>query len=374
MHRKLIALTLALVMALGLVGCGGASGAANESAPAEASAMRTVTDIVGREVALPAQIDSIVCIGAGAARLAAYLEVVDMMVGAGDLDNEEYTVLRDYNVVYHDTFKALPVVGGAGGGGSNNGYAEELILAAPDVIIAAFSAEAAEELYAQTGIPVVSVRYKSINFVDESFYQAMRIFAEVVGAQARCEAVLDFIDECKGDLAARTADVPEGEKLRAYTGAVTFSGSHGFGGTYANFGPLMGINAINVADEAADQNYYEVDLEKVIEWDPDVIFLDPGNMQLVNDEYKTNPGFFDALRAVREGQVYTMPAFNNCGTNITYALMDAYYAGIVLFPECFADVSMPEVGGEILSFMLGRDFFDEMQAGGLYYGTLTIGE
>ena len=60
--------------------------------------------------------------------------------------------------------------------------------------------------------------------------------------------------------------------------------------------------------------------------------------------------------------------------SITYALMDAYYAGIVLYPEQFADVTMPEIGGKILSFMLGKDTFAEMEAGGLYYGELTIGE
>ena len=54
--------------------------------------------------------------------------------------------------------------------------------------------------------------------------------------------------------------------------------------------------------------------------------------------------------------------------------MDAYYAGIVLYPEQFADVTMPEIGGKILTFMLGKDTFTEMEAGGLYYGILTIGE
>ena len=110
-----------------------------------------------------------------------------------------------------------------------------------------------------------------------------------------------------------------------------------------------------------------------MEWDPDVIFLDPGNMDLVNDEYNTNPGYFQALRAVQEGQLYTMPSFNNCGTNITYAIMNAYYAGIVLFPEAFADVDMATIGGQILQTMLGEDFFEEMEAGGLYYGKLTPG-
>ncbi len=36
-----------------------------------------------------------------------------------------------------------------------------------------------------------------------------------------------------------------------------------------------------------------------------------------------------------------MPSFNNCGTNITYALMDAYYAGIVLVSEVLLESEAP---------------------------------
>lgn len=382
MYKKITAIILALAALLSLAACGSSTAPEQSAAPAQentaqenaAQEMRIVTDTWGRKVEIPYTVESIICLGSGAPRMAAYLDVVDMMVGVEDHDKEAYNILRDYNPVYRDEIKDLPAVGSGGGSGANNGYAEEIITVAPDVILAGFSAEAADELYGQTGIPVVCVRYLSRNFVDESFYDAMRVFAEVVGAQERCESVLSFIDECKQDLNDRTKDIPDSDKQKVYAGAVTFSGRHGFGGTYAHFGPFMGVNALNVADEAADQNYYEVDLEKVIEWDPDIIFLDPGNMDLVNDEYNTNPGFFDALRAVKEGQVYTMPSFNNCGTNITYALMDAYYAGIVLYPEQFADVTMPEIGGKILSFMLGKDTFAEMEAGGLYYGELTIGE
>lgn len=346
------------------------SGSPSESA----GGSRTVTDVWGREVEVPAEVDSIVCLGSGAPRMAAYLEAIDMLAGVEEHDAETATVLRDYNPVYRDQMKNLPVVGAGGGSGANNGYPEELIKVMPDVILAGFSAEAADELTAQTGIPVVSVRYLSINFVDESFYNAMRVFAETIGKTERCEEVLSYIDSCKADLSGRTADIPDSEKKKAYTGAVTFSGRHGFAGTYANFGPLMGINALNAADELADQNYFETDLEKVLEWDPDVIFLDPGNMDLVNDEYRTNAAYFDSLRAVTEGQVYTMPSFNNCGTNISYALMDAYYAGTVLFPEQFSDIDIAEKSGEILSELLGKDIFDEMADGGLYYGPLTIGE
>ena len=337
-------------------------------------ATRIVTDTWGREVEIPEAVETIVCLGSGAPRIAAYLGVMDMLVGAEDHDIKGATVLRDYAMVYYDELKELPAVGAGGGSGANNGYAEQIIEVQPDVILAGFSQEAAEELQNQTGIPVVCVRYLSINFVDESFYTAMRVFAEVVGAQQRCEAVLKFVDDCKKDLNDRTKDIPDSEKKTAYTGAVTFSGRHGFAGTYANFGPFIGVNALNVADEVKDTNYFETDLEKIVQWDPDVIFLDPGNMDLVNDEYKTNPGYFDALRAVQEGNVYTMPSFNNCGTNITYAIMDAYYAGMVLYPDAFADVDMESIGKLVLESMLGEDFFEEMENGGLFYGKLTIGK
>jgi iron complex transport system substrate-binding protein len=54
--------------------------------------------------------------------------------------------------------------------------------------------------------------------------------------------------------------------------------------------------------------------------------------------------------------------------------MDAYYAGIVLYPDAFADVDMATIGASVLGFMLGENFFEEMEAGGLFYGKLTIGQ
>jgi iron complex transport system substrate-binding protein len=334
---------------------------------------RIITDKWGRQMEIPQTVKTIICLGSGAPRMAAYLGVMDMLVGSEEQDIKNLTVLRDYNPIYHEALKKLPAAGSGGGSGQNNGYAEEIISIGPDVVLAGFDKEPADELQFQTGIPVVAVGYSSNGLADETFYASMRVFAEVVGAQERCEQVLSFIDECKKDLNRRTAGIPDSEKLKAYTGAVTFSGRHGFGGTYSNFGPFTAVNALNVADKAAEAGYYEADLEKIIVWDPDVIFLDPGNMNLVNEEYAANPNYFKSLRAVQEGQVYTMPSFNNMSMNISYALMDAYYAGTVLFPEQFADVDIAQKSEEILTFFLGKNIYDTMADGGLYYGKITIG-
>lgn len=381
--KKLLSILLSLTVILAAGTCALAESGANT---------RVVTDVWNREVEIPSEVSSIICLGSMAPRFAAYLEVVDMMVGAEDVDIEKMSVRYDYSPVYHEQLKALPSVGPGGGSGENNGYAEAIILLQPDVIIAGFNEDACEELQAQTGIPVVSIRYRTKGFIDEGFHRSMRVFAEVVGAQERCEEVLSYVDACKADLNDRTKDVPDGDKPKAYTGAVTFNGRHGFAFTYVNFPAFTAVNALNVADamleartgEAAAEaaasgkayigsDGFEVDLEQIIAWDPDIIFLDPGNMDLVNDEYANNPGFFDSLRAIQEGQVYTMPSTNAAGPNVTYLLINAYYAGTVLYPEQFADINLEEKAGEIMEHMLGENFFDQMQEGGLYYGTITIG-
>ena len=381
--KKLLSILLTLSMVFAMATC-----ALAEATPET----RTVVDVWNREVEIPYEVNSIVCLGSMGPRFAAYLDVVDMMVGAEDMDIEKMSVRFDYSPVYHEQLKTLPSVGPGGGSGENNGYAEAIIQAQPDVIIAGFNEDDCNELQAQTGIPVVSIRYRTKGFIDEGFHRSMRVFAEVVGAQERCEEVLSYVDACKADLNDRTKDVPDEDKPRAYTGAVTFNGRHGFAFTYVNFPAFTAVNALNVADvlleertgEAAAEaaasgkayignDGFEVDLEQIIAWDPDIVFLDPGNMDLVNDEYANNPGFFDSLRAIQEGQVYTMPSTNAAGPNVTYLLINAYYAGTILYPEQFADIILEEKAGEIMELMLGEDFFDQMQEGGLYYGTITIG-
>lgn len=334
---------------------------------------RIVTDVWGREVEIPMNVESIITLGSGAPRLAAYLDVMDLLVGAEAYIEQGANAIRDYNPVHHEWLSTLPFVGEGGGSGNNNGFPEEIIVVAPDVILAGFDLEAADELQAQTGIPVISVRHTT-GLANESFYAALRVFAEVVGAEERAEMLLSYIDDLLDDLYRRTADIPDDEKLTVYAGAVTWNGRRGISGTYSIFGVFDAIHALNVAYTPGIDGFFEADLESILVWDPDVIFLDPGNMDLVNEEYRINPHFFHSLRAMQEGRIYTMPSFNHAGTNMTYALMNTYFAGIILFPEQFSDVDFEEKAAEILTTFLGVNTFDIMAEAGLFYGTITIGE
>ena len=374
LSKDFLYLALALVLPLALFGLTACDNPAGDYATyRDDNETRTITDALNREVEIPAQVNSIITLGPGAPRLAAYLDVVDMLVGAEEYNTEDIVVLRDYNPVHIETFRELPIVGQGGGSGDNNGFPEEIIITAPDVIIAAFDLEAADELQAQTNIPVVSVRHRTGLF-DDTFATALHIFADVVGVDDRAFELMSYIYDLQTDLNARTEHIYDGDKPRVYAGAVTWNGRRGFAGTYSNFGPLAAIGAYNVADASGIDGFFEADFESVLVWDPDIIFLDPGNMDLVNAEYTANPDYFNSLRAAQEGRVYGMPAFNFSGTNITYALINVYYAGTILFPEEFDDIDIEGKAREILEMFLGADTFDVIHDGGLRWEPITIGQ
>ena len=47
---------------------------------------RTITDSLGRQVAIPQTVDSIVCVGVGALRYSCYMGAADLVVGVEDYE------------------------------------------------------------------------------------------------------------------------------------------------------------------------------------------------------------------------------------------------------------------------------------------------
>ncbi len=112
---------------------------------------------------------------------------------------------------------------------------------------------------------------------------AIRNCGEVLGCTERTDALIAYTAACKEDLAARTADIPEAERPTVYAGGVGFNGPHGFDGTHAHYPPFDAIGARNVVDETGEEGAFLIELEKVLAWQPEVLFLNPENMYLVNE-------------------------------------------------------------------------------------------
>ncbi len=376
---KLTAFTLAVTVLLAMVltACGSES-STQTNAPVSSNTSNTalptsITDVYGRTVELPEEINNTICLGAGALRMVCYAQGEDKVIGVEEAEHQQ-TLAKAYNYLNYDKFKDLPIVG-QGGAGGNIPYEEEIIKVNPDVIIAAYTQQEADKLQAKTGIPVVCVSYNGI--FDPTMDQSLELIGTLLGKQERCKEVIDYMQAAKQDLNNRTKDIPDDQKPTVFSGAVSFRGGHGIEGTYAQFPPFVAINAKNVVDETGKDGSLIIDKEKILTWNPDIIFLDPNNMHLVRDDYKDNADFYHSLKAVQDGKVYTQIAYNWYTTNVEVAIADAYYAGTIIYPEQFKDINIVEKANDIFVHMLGdkaEHYYQDLVDGQLGFGELKIEE
>ena len=359
--KKMISLILTVMIVIGLLaGCG--SGEPN------AQGSRTITDGAGRQVQGPERVESIVCGGVGALRYTGYVGATDLVVGV-----EDHEVIRSidrlYNYVNHGKFKDLPITG-------TNGvpYAEEIISAAPQVIVMSKSANAdADDLQAQTGTPVVVIP-GSDTTLDDNAYETIRILGQLYGMESRAEALTAYLKGVQEDLDSRTKNIPDSDKPSVYVAGVSFRGLHGFEGTEAGYGPFDLIHANNLANTTGQNGAFDIDLEQVLSWNPDILFLDFNGMALIQEDYEKNPDYYNSLTAVQEGKVYSQISFRSYASNLDTALADAYYAACVMYPEAFADIDPVAKAGEIFEMLLGSNPYEDLKEAGYEFRPINIGE
>lgn len=291
-----------------------------------------------------------------------------MVVGVEDYEVKE-GMSRLYNYVNFDKFKDLPVTGTNG-----EPNIEEIITAGPQVIVMSSYASAdADDLQAKSGIPVVMVP-GSDTTLDDNAYETIRIMGELYGKEDRAQELTAYLKGIQKDLDDRTADIPEEDKPSVYVAGVSFKGAHGFEGTEAYYGPFELIHANNLANTTDQTGAFDIDLEQVLTWDPEIIFLDFNGMSLINEDYADNPDYYQNLTAVKEGKVYSQISFRSSASNLETALADAYYAACVMYPEQFSDIDPVEKAGEIFTALLGTNPYEDLKEAGYEFRQITIGE
>ncbi len=358
--KRIIAFVLLAAMLGCMAGCGaGGIDSANT---------RTITDGAGRQVQVPEKVESIVCVGVGALRYSCYMGAADLVIGVEDYETKE-AMSRLYSYVNFDKFKNLPVIGTNG-----QPYTEEIINLAPDVIVMSKSASVeADDLQAKTGTPVVVVP-GSDGTLDQDAYDTIRILGELYGMESRATELTDYLMGIRKDLDDRTKDIPEEEKPTVYVGGVSFKGHHGFEGTEAGYGPFVLIGARNLADTTGQSGAFNIDLEQVLSWDPDIIFVDFNGMSLINEDYAENPDYYHSLAAVQAGRVYSQISFRSFASNLETALADAYYAACVIYPAQFQDVDPIAKAQEIFEMLLGVNPYEDLKEAGYEFHPVKIGQ
>jgi iron complex transport system substrate-binding protein len=334
---------------------------------ASKDAMRFITDITGRQVKIPVTVKSIICINSGSLRLTTYMQAINLVVGIEDNERSP-SVSKPFNYVNTQLFSSLPVIGDNG-----KTYDEEIVKLAPDIVIATTDKDTADILQRKLNIPVVAISFID-NMFDEKSYATFRLLGEIYGRQKRADELISYIKAIDADFRNRTASIPEINKPTVYAGGVSFKGSRGLDGTEANYFPFVAIGAINLADRTGQPGAFSIDLEQLLKWDPDIIFLDFSGMTLIEKHYADNPNYYNALTAIKEDRIYSQIPFRSNAVNIEIALADAYYAGKVIFPEQFKEINPADKADEIFEMMLGKKYYDVLRQNGYDFGKIRLGE
>lgn len=320
------------------------------------SGTETITDMFNREVVISDPVDSVVGTGAGALRYIVYMNGTEKVVGVENIERDEEvdpeTEMRPYNLA-HPELRNLPSIGPIWGGD------EELIAAAnPDVVITTNYDQAGDlnDLQTSLGIPVIGLVYGDLDENLNLLWEGLNITSRVLGTYS--DVFLPFKSYVEGilsDLNSRTEEISDDLKDSCYVGGIGYRGVHGIGSTKPGYDPFDLINAKNVAAELGGTHHF-VDSEQILTWDPDKLFIDGGGFAMMLDDLES--GIYDTLQSVVENQIYAFLPYNWYTANFANTLIDAYYAGTVLFPDEFSDVDINETAAEIYEQMVGVDVFD----------------
>ncbi|MDR0337237.1 MAG: ABC transporter substrate-binding protein [Planctomycetaceae bacterium] len=342
------------------------------SAPLEPIRTLEQLELYRQRGLFPEKIERIFCSG-GTLRLAVYLDCADKVVAVDTNERREQgrSGMKAY-LVAHPEFYDLPV-GGETSGRDN----PETILGLenqPQLIIKADTNAGYDpvELTRRTGIPVLLVPMRGITVGREGFDAGLRLMGAALGKQERAEAVLEFFDREMTEIKLRTQkeEILGRSKPLVYVGGVSYNGSHAFNSTEAGYPPFVIANANSPIKENENEpllgkRHTMLAKEKILEWNPDILFLDLGTLYLGAASGLVelqNDSSYRSLKAVRAGNVYTLLPNTFYFVNHDAVLINAWFVGKTLCPEQFADIDPKRKADEIFTFLVGKAVFDQLNA------------
>jgi iron complex transport system substrate-binding protein len=332
---------------------------------------RTVTDLAGRDVAVPGEVERLVALGPGALRLVTYLGATDRIVGIEDMEKrmEGELYVRPYASTLDEAFLGLAVVGAGGPGALPD--PEKVLMCRPDLIVAvSIDPGQLDNIQAKTGVPAIYLSYGELGVWREEARRSLSLLGEVLAKSERAAAVNDYVARLEQDLKGRVAEIGEEERPSAYFGGISYKGSHGLTSTEAGYPPGDMAGARNLADGLGKSGHFFVDKEQILVWDPDFIFVDAGSRLILDEDFRANREFYRLLRASRSGRMLSVLPYNYYNTNIELALLNAYFVGKSLYPTRFSDIRMEDKAGEIMETFYGIRPEQEIPA----YGPLRFPE
>ena len=343
---------------VGLAGCSGEDPAGEgtmteEGTPGEPTA--EVTDLAGRTVEVPDDISDVIAVGPGALRVVAQAGGADTVVGVEEAETQWLTEVP-YSMA-NPGLRDRTVIGGRGGD------AEQIVAQEPDVLFSTGGTEELNTLQERTNVPTLGIGTgELIDIGAPTLEEVWDFLGDVLGTEDVTDPMVSSLSEIKADYLDRTDGLGDDAMPGVYVTAVSFRGGQGIDATrplFASFELLGRVNNVAGDIEYEGIPHVTVSREQLLEWDPEVIFVDQGNSDLVREDVRNNPEY-EELRAIQEGNVYGILPHAQYALNHANILANTYYMGQVMYPDRFGDVEAEARADEIFEMVYGEALYDDL--------------
>lgn len=308
--KKWISLFLALALVLGCMSF------------AAAEETRTFTDSTGRTVEVPANITKF-AISGPLTQIVIFALAPDKLVGVSSDWSEEAKAF-----ISEEAYN-LPKLGQLYGGKSEMNL-EELLASGAQVVIDVGEPkktvkEDMDALTEQTGIPFVHITATLATFGD-----AYEMLGDLLGMPEEAAVLADYCRE----IYARGKDISEKAELK---NLLYVSGAEGHNviaksSYHSEVIDMLSNNLAVVDDPSSKGSGNEVDMEQILNWNPDYIIFAPGSIYATVGEDAT----WQSITAIANGDYIEVPnaPYNWMGfPPSVQRLLGLIWMGKVLYPE-----------------------------------------
>jgi ABC-type Fe3+-hydroxamate transport system, periplasmic component len=315
------------------------------AAVSPAQADRTLTDQLGRQVTLPDTVNRVVVLQHQTLNLLVQLNAAEDVVGV--LSSWKKQLGPDF-ARFMPAITTLPMPGDL-----TQVNIESLLALHPQVVFVANYAPAAMIQQIQNaGIPVVAVSLRQDaageknkmnptmgdeeQSYNEGLKQGIRLIGDVVNRRTQADELIKYTFTARQKFNAPVANIPEAKKVRVYMANPDLN-TYG-SGKYTGL-MMQHAGAMNVA-AATVKGARQVSLEQVLQWNPQVIFVQDRYPEVVK-QITTDPQW-QTIDAVKNHRVWLMPEYAKAWG---YPMPEALAIGELwmakkLYPERYKNVDV----------------------------------
>ncbi|ENB7994692.1 ABC transporter substrate-binding protein [Escherichia coli] len=311
-------------------------------------AERTFTDQIGREVKVPDKVDRIVVLQHQTLNLLVQMNATDKIVGV--MSNWKQQLGSNYARLAPELSNKASL------GDLTHVDAEKLVALHPQVVfVTNYAPQEMIDKISSLGIPAVAISLRhddegernKLNPVmaDEEqayvkgLYEGIMLIGNIINKPEEAKALIKATENGRRMVSNRLQLLPEEQRVRAYMAnpELTTYGSGKYTGLM-----MKHAGAVNVAASTI-KGFKQVSIEQVIEWNPQVIFVQNRYPAVVN-EIQSSPQW-QVIDAVKNHRVYLMPEYAKAWG---YPMPEAMGIGELwmakkLYPDKFNDVDMHKI-------------------------------